>query len=331
MNYLICSIGKHAKLIQYMKKTLGEDSKVIVTANQEMLPALYFADKQYIVPDVHDESYIPELIKICEEENINAITTMLDVETIILAENRSRFNSIGVEVLTPSLETAKLCYDKYSMFEYLSSRGIRTIKSYKNIDDFEKDYITGKCKFPIFVKPNTGRGSVGARKVYTFEELKFICFEEKDLIIQEYIDGIDIDVDVYVDIISHKPVSIFLKEKIEIIIGGATKCISFKDQRLFAFIEEVVSKFMFNGPINVEVFYADGEYVLTEINPRFSAAYIHAYGCGIDFFKFIENNLNGVENIASFGEYKENIIMMKYDDMLIINKSDLANKNEVRN
>jgi len=329
MNYLICSIGKHAKLIQNMKNSIGEDSRIIVTANQEMLPALYFADKQYVVPDVHDKHYITELIKICEAENINAITTMLDVETIILAENRSCFNSIGVEVLTPSIETAKLCFDKYSMFEYLSSNEIRTIKSYKNIDDFKNDYIVGRCKFPVFVKPNTGRGSVGARKVYTFEELKSICIEDNNLIIQEYIEGIEIDVDVYVDIISHKPVSIFSKKKIEAKIGGTTKAISFKDQGLFVFIEELVSKFKFTGPINIEVFYVNGEYILTEINPRFSAAYLHAYGCGVDFFKLMENNLNGFENIASFGDYKENIIMMMYNDVLIMNQSELVTINEV--
>ena len=50
-----------------------------------------------------------------------------------------------------------------------------------------------------------------------------------DYIIQELMTGGDCNADVYVDCISHKPVSVFSKSKIETRIGGASKTISFKD------------------------------------------------------------------------------------------------------
>lgn len=328
MNYLICSIGKHAKLIKYMRDSIGENSKIVVTSNQEMLPALYFADKKYIMPDVQDENYIGELIKICKKENINAITTMLDIETVILAENKEKFEKIGVEVLTPGKETAKICYDKYLMFQYLHMEEIKTIRSYVNLIDFKKDYTNRKIKFPVFVKPRTGRGSVGAERIDNVDELESILNVEDNMMVQEYIDAPEVYVDVYVDIISGKPISIFAKKKIgtNIELGGTSKSISIIDKKLFRYVDNLISKFEFSGPINIDLFYKNGEYILTEINPRFSASYLHAYGCGVDFFKLMENNLMGIENPKSWENYRENMIMMKFDDVLIIDKSELANQ-----
>lgn len=50
-------------------------------------------------------------------------------------------------------------------------------------------------------------------------------------------------------------------------MGGANKTISFKDQKLFDFIEEVCSVLELNGPCDMDFFMKDGEYYLNEINP----------------------------------------------------------------
>lgn len=57
-----------------------------------------------------------------------------------------------------------------------------------------------------------------------------------DYIIQEFMQG-DCDADAYIDYYSKEVVSIFSKKKIETRIGGASKTISFKDQRLFDFVQ----------------------------------------------------------------------------------------------
>ena len=41
----------------------------------------------------------------------------------------------------------------------------------------------------------------------------------------------------------------------------------------------------------MDLFYQDGEYYLSEINPRFGGAYLHAYGAGVDFPSFIYKNV----------------------------------------
>ena len=76
--------------------------------------------------------------------------------------------------------------------------------------------------------------------------------------------------------------------------------------------------FDFNGPLDMDLFYQDGEYYLSEINPRFGGAYLHAYGAGVDFPGFIYNNvINKKENEKQIGKYDEDVVMMMYDSVVI--------------
>lgn len=324
MNLLFCSVGRRGRLVKDLKLSLNKESKIIATDCDNTAPALYYADKQYIVPKIKDITYLATILEICKKENIKAITTFIDPEIKILSKNRDKFKAIGVAVLAPYMETAAICFDKFEMYKYLTEKNIKTVKTYVDFDSFNADYENESCKLPVFVKPRSGSGSVGARKVNSYEELKVLCNKKRNLIIQEFMAGNDIDADVYVDTISHKPVSIFTKKKIESKIGGANKTISFKDKKLFKLIEEIISQFKFNGPIDIDFFYKDGDYYLSEINPRFGGAYLHAYGCGIDFIKLIINNLNGIENDQVFGDYDEDVLMMMYDNVVIKKQKDLA-------
>lgn len=327
MNYLMLSIGRRGELMKDFRRSMEESSLIIATDNSPYAPALYFADKQYIVPKITDPTYISTILDICKKENINAVTTFIDPEIMLLAENRDKFEQIGVEVLAPYIETAKLCFDKYEMFKYLRSRGIKTVETWGTFSEIKAALEKGDVSLPVFVKPRNGSGSVGARTITDMEMLQAAFKQDPSLIAQELMSGddcMDLDADIYVDTVSHKLVSVFLKKKISSTIGGANKTISFKDARLFDFIKNIISHFKFSGPLDADFFYKNGEYYLSEINPRFGGAYLHAYGAGVDFIKLIENNLHGKENAEQIGDYEENVIMMMYDSVVIKKEKDMA-------
>lgn len=324
MNILMCSAGRRVELLKDFRKSIGADSRIIATDLSKYAPAIYEADKYYLVPRIDDPAYIDVILNICKKESINAVTTLIDPEIMILAENRSRFKEIGVEVLAPYDKTAKLCFDKYEMYKYLTAEGIPTVRTWGTYDEIIKAIEAKETDFPVFVKPRRGSGSVGAKKIEDADTLKVAFEEDKTLIAQEYMDCLDLDADIYVDTVSHKPVAIFSKKKISTTIGGANKTISFKDQKLFDFIEEFIGHFEFNGPLDADFFYKDGRYYLSEINPRFGGAYLHAYGAGVDFIKLIENNLNGNANDSIVGEYAEGIVMMMYDSVIIKREDEMA-------
>lgn len=323
MNYLLLSVGRRVELLKCFKKTIGVNSTLVATDMSPYAPALYVADKQHIVSNIYNCNYIDMLIGICRSEHINVVTTCIDPEIEILAKHRIKFEELGIIVLTPERKTAEICFDKYMMFKYLQRYTIPTIMTWNSIDEFDEIFQKGDVIFPVFVKPKCGSGSVGAKKIYNYNSLCHAVKENHELIIQEYMDGIDLDVDVYVDIISHEPVSIFAKKKLETRIGGACKAISFKDIRLCELIQRICKIFKFYGPINMDFFYCQGKYYLSEINPRFGGAYIHAYASGVNFIELIENNLHHKINIPCFEQYSEDIIMMMYDSIIIKNKDEL--------
>lgn len=318
MNILFCSAGRRCELIKNFKESMCEGSKIIVTDMSNTAPALYVADKYYIVPPIKSEEYLDVLIDICKKENIQVITTLIDPEIKILSKNRNAFEKMGIKVLAPFMETAEICFDKYVMFKFLQEKGINTVQTYSEIDNFYKAYKNKEIDFPVFVKPRVGSGSVGARKIDNIEELKTAINSDPSLIIQEFMDNaIDIDVDIYVDMITKEPVSLFSKRKLETKIGGANKTISFKDKKLLEFVLDSLKYFEFYGAIDMDLWYRDGKYYLSEVNPRFGGAYIHAYGAGVDFIKLIENNVKGIKNEPLFNNYEEDIVMMMYDSAII--------------
>ena len=316
-NILFCSAGRRCKLIKDFKETIGDTGITVVAENSIYSPARYVADKSYTVPKITAPDYIDNIIEICRKEDIKVILTLIDPEIEILAQNKAKFEEMGILVMCPSEKSAKICFDKYEMYKYLRLNNIPTTLTYGSLEEFEKALNEQKISFPVFVKPRTGSGSVGARKISNIDDLRSAMKEDETLIIQEFMVGIDLDADVYVDMISKKAVSMFSKKKIETRIGGANKTISFKDEKLFELIKKIVNIFEFNGTVDMDFFYKDGQYFLSEINPRFGGAYLHAYGAGVNFPKLIVNNISGIANEENIGNYEDNIMMLMYDDVVI--------------
>lgn len=323
MNILFCSVGRRCELLKDFKQTLGDSVKIVVTDNSEVAPAFAFADVRYTVPLIRDPGYIDIILQICKKEDIQAVTTLIDPEIMLLAANREKFIALGVEVLCPYEKTARLCFDKFEMFKYLTKCGVPTVPTYGDMASFREAMDAGRISMPVFVKPRTGSGSVGARKVESIEMLEEVMAQDPSLIIQQLMQGKDMDADIYVDTKSHKPVAIFSKKKLSTTIGGANKTVSFKDEALFDFVKKALVHFEFNGPMDMDLFYQDGQYYLSEVNPRFGGAYLHAYGAGVDFIKLIEKNVNGEENEEIIGDYEEDVVMMMYDSVVIKKMADI--------
>lgn len=322
-NILFCSCGRRVQLFKFLKQSLGSSCQIIAADNSSLAPALYAADKAYIVPRIDAPEYIDKLISIAIDNGVGSVTTLIDPEIEILAANRNRFEKEGIMVLAPQMSTAKLCFDKYDMFEHLRSHGIPTTLTYDSLESFKRGLVCGEIEFPVFIKPRTGSGSVGIHKCETMSQLeKYLQGNDFNYIIQEFMPSGDCDADVYIDCLSHKPVAAFSKRKLETKIGGASKTISFKDPELFNFIKRICSVLDFNGPVDMDFWYRDGHYLLSEVNPRFGGAYLHAFGAGVDFFKLIARNMKGLENQENFGNYEENVLMMMYDAVEIVKKDD---------
>lgn len=317
MNILILSAGTRNKIVEYFTKTLLKKGKVIATDMSELAPAIYEADKSYIVPKMTDPRYLEVIFDICKKEEIDGVLSLIDPELSLLAKNEKKFNEIGVKVIGSSYELCETSLDKFEMYLWLTKNGYKCAKSYMNKDDFYKDIDNGSITYPVFVKPAKGSASIAISKAYDKETVELLFAHDEGLMIQEYLNGQEIGADVYIDMISGEVVSIFTKKKLKMRAGETDKAVSFKDDKLFDLIKSFVSEAGYRGQIDIDIFDIDGEYYISEVNPRFGGGYPHAYECGCDHMKLIDNNLEGNCNEPEIGRYKSDIYMMKYNEICI--------------
>ena len=317
MNILILSAGTRNKIVQYFRKALAGRGLVIATDCSDIAPAIYDADRFHIVPRMTEPGYLDVILKICKEENITGVLSLIDPELSLLAQNREKFAAVGTTVIGSSFELCEMSLDKFQMYNWLTAHRYRCAKSYMNKEAFFADVAAGLISYPVFVKPARGSASISISKVYDRETIELLFAHEDGLMIQEFLDGQEIGADVYIDMLSHEVVSIFAKKKLRMRAGETDKSVSFKDERLFALVEQFVKEAGFTGQIDIDIFDVNGEYYLSEVNPRFGGGYPHAYESGADHMKLILNNLDGKRNEKHIGDYRDGTYMMKFNEVMI--------------
>ena len=317
MNILILSAGTRNKIVQYFKKALNGKGKVIATDMSILAPAIYEADKYYIVPRIDAPDYLEIIFDICKNEKITGILSLIDPELSLLAKNKENFEKMGITVIGSSYELCEMSLDKYEMYKWLRKQKYHCAKSYINKEQFYADVNADEITYPVFVKPAKGSASIDICKVYGKEMMDILFENNSGLMIQEFLNGQEIGADVYVDMISGEVVSIFTKKKIKMRAGETDKAVSFKDDKLFALIEKFVKNTGYRGQIDIDIFEIHGDYYISEVNPRFGGGYPHAYESGVDHIKLIVNNLEGKSNERAIGQYDTGIYMMKYNEIMI--------------
>lgn len=314
MNILILSCGTRNKVVQYFKKAFTGYGNVIATDMSPYAPALYEADKHYIVPRMTAPGYIDVILDICRKEQISGVLSLIDPELSLLAQNRQRFAQVGAMVIGSDYAQCERALDKMEMYRWLCGHGYRCARSF----DSKQAFFDSGVPYPVFVKPIRGSASLSINKAPDQETVEFLADHSEGMMIQEFLCGQEIGADVYIDLISGEVVSIFTKKKLLMRAGETDKAVSFKDEKLFALIEKFAQESGFRGQIDIDIFEINGEYYISEVNPRFGGGYPHAYECGVDHMSLIRNNLEGRANEKHIGAYDAGLVMMKYNELRII-------------
>jgi carbamoyl-phosphate synthase large subunit len=318
MNILILSCGTRNKIIQYFKRELGSNGLVMAADCSELAPALYDADKYFIVPGINEASYLDTILDICQENDIRAVLSLIDPELSLLAANKDLFLKAGITPIISDYEVVETCFDKWRFNQFLHEKGFKAISSYVDKELFYRDVECGIIEYPVIVKPVRGSASLGISMAAGREEVDFLFSKHHDLMIQDYIDSPEYGADVYIDILSGEPVAIFTKEKIKMRAGETDKSVSVKDEKLFALLRSFVKTAGLRGIIDIDLFKINAEYYISEVNPRFGGGYPHAYECGVNVPGLIIENLKGNENQDVIGQYAANIYMMKFSEIKIL-------------
>lgn len=318
LNFLILAAGTRNKVVQYFRRAFSGFGNIVATDSSTLAPAIYDADKFYIVPSITAPGYIDQILDICQKECIAGVLSLIDPELSLLAASADRFAAAGTTVVGSSLECCDTALDKFRMYNWLLAHGYPCARSWMDKDEFHRAVEAGSVSYPVFVKPALGSASISISQAYDRETVDLLFAHEPGLMVQEFLHGQEIGADVYIDLLSGEVVSIFTKKKIKMRAGETDKAVSFKDPDLFALIERFVLEAGYRGQIDIDIFDIGGTYYISEVNPRFGGGYPHAYESGCDHMALIRENLFGRPNPKRIGEYDDGICMMKYNEVKIV-------------
>lgn len=310
MNILFTCAGRRTYLLKYFKQQLKDEGLIVATDMQLTAPALSAADIKEQVPAVYANDYIDRTLDICRRYNIKAVICLNDLELPILADNKERFEAIGVKAIVASPEVIDICFDKYKTAQYVNGLGLRTPMTFVDYLQAVKAIEDGALTFPLVLKPRWGSGSIGIEFVNSMDELKetydmllkkvkksilaTASKGEEYILIQQKIEGQEYGMDVMNDLKGNNR-GVSVKKKLAMRAGETDKAQTVDNAEIRAIGRTLGNELKHIGNLDVDVFEKDGQYYVLELNPRFGGGFPFSYEAGVNFPKAIIEWLKGNE------------------------------------
>jgi carbamoyl-phosphate synthase large subunit len=315
MNILVTAASRRVPLIQgfgQALKRLGLKGNVITTDVSRLSPGLYFGSKHYIVPLTTDAQYIPIIKSICFRERIQLLIPTIDDELPLFGKHAEEFLATGIRVAVSSERTNIICNDKYATAGFLGLHGIPFAGTWLPEHLKEVD-----IQYPLFLKPRSGRGSVGAYTIKNEKELQFFLEYVPEAVVQEYLPGKEFTVDTLVDF-SGKVISAVPRERMVIRSGVTDRGQTVNNPRLIDLAIRAAQALEIRGPANIQM-KADGERVtIFEVNPRFSGGIPLTIAAGADFPLWLIEMRRGRRVRPCIGKFTDGLIMACYESAVFL-------------
>lgn len=311
MNILFTCAGRRTYLLKYFKENLAEGDKVVATDMQLSAPALQVADVKLQVPAVYDPEYVNITLNICKEHKIDALLSLNDLELPILAENKARFEELGVKVIVSDPNVIDIAFDKYKTAQWVESLGLVAPKTYVRLEDVKRALSAGEIEFPLFMKPRWGSGSIGLESIADMEELDIYyhllmkkikktilataSVGDEYIMIQEKLTGSEFGLDIMNDL-NGKNVGVSVKQKLAMRAGETDKAVTVDLPEVREMGRKIGEALGHIGNLDVDIMQrADGAYCVLELNPRFGGGFPFSYEAGVNMPKAIIQWVKGEE------------------------------------
>lgn len=311
MNILFTCAGRRTYLLKYFRENLTSGDKIFATDMQLSAPALQVADVKIQVPAVYDPEYVNITLNICKENNIDVLISLNDLELPILADNKYRFESVGVRVIVSDYEVIDICFDKFKTAKWVESIGLNTPKTYVRLEDAKQALASGEISFPLFMKPRWGSGSIGLESIVDMEDLDIYynllmkkikktilsaaSVGDEYIIIQEKLTGSEFGLDVMNDL-NGKNVAVSVKQKLAMRAGETDKAVTVDLPEVREMGQKIGEAMGHIGNMDIDIMQrADGTYCVLELNPRFGGGFPFSYEAGVNMPKAIIQWIRGEE------------------------------------
>ncbi len=314
---LILSAGRRVELIECFKRAagkLGVSGSVVAVDCSETAPALYFADRHRLVPRIDSGRYVEAVIEVCNEEDISLIVPTIDTELILLAENKGRIEKeTSAKLLVSDISVINICRNKLNTQKYMEEHGFKVPKLYTS-EELKQDGL----KFPLFVKPVDGSSSIDAYKVNDRRELDAILTLVKNPMVQDYMDGEEYTIDVFLDFGSNI-ITMVPRLRMATRSGEIAKGRIVKDKEILEDVTRLMKELKPIGHITVQCRKTHRGIEYIEINPRFGGGAPMSIMAGADSCSNLYRLMRG-EVLTYNEDYRENVTFLRFDHSVMLNE-----------
>jgi carbamoyl-phosphate synthase large subunit len=314
LNVLVTAASRRVGLVRAFQQAIESlrlRGAVIGTDVNDLSPAVHFCDRAYRVPLSNDAAYLDTILRLCEAEEISLVVPTIDEELPAFGAAARRFARIGVRVAVSPELTSRICNDKYVTCCHLRAAGVAAAES------FLPGQVPADARLPLFVKPRGGRGSVGAFRARTREELAFFTGYVRDPVIQEYLDGPEYTIDLLCGF-DGRPLSVVPRERVVIRAGVIDRGRTVDDPALIDLALGCARVLHFSGPVNVQCRTVGGVPKVFEINPRFSGGIPLTIAAGADFPRMVLEMTLGRRVEPAIGRFQADLWMTNYESSLFL-------------
>ena len=311
---LFTCIGRRVSLLNSFRraaKQLRVNASFFGTDTTELSSALQLCDKGFLVKPVTHTDYIKQLLTIVKTNKVKLLVPTVDLDLKVLTENKPKFAAMGCCVLISAPDVVDICQDKRKTYRFLLKNGFDTPLTLSVRSALSKK----KLNWPCFLKPWDGYASRGNAVVNNRKELLFFAKRIPNAICQEFLEGTEHTCDVYVDF-SMKVRCVVPRKRIEVRAGEVSKGQVVKHPDICSEAARLVETLGAGpGVITLQLFLTKDDRVrFIEINPRFGGGVPLAIKAGANFPKWILQELLGSKVNIPFDGFKDNLIMLRYDD-----------------
>jgi len=259
-------------------------------------------------------TYIDYIIDVCNKENIALVVPTIDTDLLLLSEKKSYIESkTKSRVLISSEEVVKICRDKTKTQKFLEDNNFKVPRMYTS------EELKGDIEFPLFIKPKSGSSSINAFKVNNKKELSIYMDIIQDPIVQEFIEGEEYTVDVFLDF-EGNVITIVPRLRIATRGGEISKGKIIKDREIINDIKRLMKVLKPIGHITVQLMKTQRGIEYIEINPRFGGGAPMSIQSGADSCENLYRLMMG-EKLEYNENYRENIMFLRFDKSICLDEN----------
>lgn len=295
---------------QSLIKALREDARVAFIAAGDVNPMIAtraFTDEFVALPPASRPEFAAHSLEAAARLQIDLFVPLIvESEFLPLDAARERFASIGCRLVLPPREIILRTGDKLEFAEFLREMGIPGPET--------QPYSPGMRiqRFPVYLKPRRGSGSVGTARVASLYSLHEIAEGRSDLCVQEAVEGAEFTVDAFAAA-PGRVVAAVPRERIAVKAGVSVKGRTYRHPLIERIVCDVVEKSGLRGPANVQgMLRSDGSFSIIEMNPRFSGTLALTTAAGINFASLLIDMIEGRPLPDLLGRHEDGVVMMRY-------------------